>query len=339
MKIRVKDIAAKAKVSPATVSNALNGKPGVSLAVTERIRSIAIEMGYELPKARPDRIGQYIRLVIFKVHGLVVEDTQFFAELIESIQRECQTAGLELIITHINASIDTNYRQTIHDICKEECEGILLLGTEISLEQLHLFIPCASKLVVLDNLFRHVKVHSVVMNNYEAGYEATNALYHAGHRKIGHITSSVSFSNIQYRKKGYESAMKEHALPIETDSILMVTPTMQGAYADMKAILQEGPITSTAFFVGNDIMAVGCMHALNEAGYRVPEDVSLIGMDDTAICLACNPPMSTMRVHRREMGITAVRTLLSLTSDIGSCTIKTELGVELNNRNSVRILG
>ena len=103
MKVRVKDIAAKAKVSPATVSNALNHKPGVSEKVTERIMKIAAEMGYEPPKDKSEPNHQYIRLVVYKSHGLVVMDTQFFAELIESIQRECRAENLELMITHLHA--------------------------------------------------------------------------------------------------------------------------------------------------------------------------------------------------------------------------------------------
>ena len=109
MKPRVRDIAAVAKVSPATVSNALNGKPGVSKAVTEQILAIAAEMGYEVNKSRAETERQHVRMVMYKSHGLVVMDTEFFAELIESIQLECQAAGLELIISHINARLDKDY--------------------------------------------------------------------------------------------------------------------------------------------------------------------------------------------------------------------------------------
>ncbi len=338
MKIRVRDVAAKAQVSPATVSNALNGKPGVSQTVTRRIRRIAVEMGYELPKTHAESERRHIRLVVYKTHGLVVMDTQFFGEMIESIQRECRAAGLELMVSHINERTDESYRQTVREICAEECAGILLLGTEMNAEQLKLFSACASPLVVVDNLFRHERVHSVVMNNYEAGYLATNALYAAGHRRIGHITSSFVFSNTRYRRKGYEAAMQEHGLDVPPDSVWQVLPTMEGAYEDMKRLLTEGRAMPTAFFAGNDIMAVGCLRALTEAGYRVPEDVSLIGMDDTAICLACNPPLSTIRVYRRELGVAAVRALLSLTGEMGACVIKLELSVELVERGSVRVL-
>lgn len=338
MKPRVRDIAAAAKVSPATVSNALNGKPGVSKAVMEQIQAIASAMGYEPAKPRVEPERQYVRLAIYKSHGMVVMDTEFFAELIESIQMECQEAGLELIISHINARTDKDFKQRIKDFCSEECAGILLLGTEMNPEELKLFAECRSPLVVLDNLFRHEAVHSVVMNNYDAGYQATNALYDAGHRRIDHITSSQPFSNNRYRRKGYEAAMEAHGLPHSDKNMWYVTPSIEGAYLDMTQLLKKNRPLPTAFFAANDLMAIGAIRALAEAGYRVPQDVSIIGMDDTAVCLACTPPLSTIRVFRKELGMAAIRTLLNMAPMMKNGVIKTEMSVELVMRNSVKVL-
>lgn len=339
MKPRIRDIAAAAGVSPATVSNALNGKPGVSKAVTEQIIALAARMGYEPGKPRTEPERQYVRLVMYKSHGLVVKETEFFAELIESIQLECQQARLELIISHINAHMDRDFRLRIRDICAEECAGILLLGTEMSPEELHLFRDCRSPLVVLDNLFRHEKVHSVVMNNYDAGYQATCALYRAGHRRIDHITSSQPFSNSRYRRKGYESAMTACGLPCSDRNLWPVAPSIEGAYQDMKALLlRRSESLPTAFFAANDLMAIGAIRALTEAGCRVPEDVSVIGMDDVAVCMACTPPLSTIRVDRRELGKAAVRTLLNIAPAMQDCVVKTEMSVELIRRQTVRRL-
>ena len=129
--------------------------------------------------------------------------------------------------------------------------------------------------------------------------------------------------------------MTEHDLRFNEDSIWRVTPTLDGAYRDMCALLDGGRKPPTAFFAGNDIMAVGCMRALTEKGYAVPGDVSLIGMDDLSICQFCTPPLSTIRVFRQELGITAVRTLLSIVGRLNYCTIKTEMSVTLVERGSV----
>lgn len=335
MKVRVRDIALQAGVSPATVSNALNGRAGVSKESARQILHIAKEMGYAAPKTSKQAERGYVRLVILKKHGLVVMDTQFFMELIEAIERQCQAEGLELIITHVHIGMDVDYRGRINDICAERCAGVLLLSTEIDETDLHLFDECQSPLLSLDNLFRHEHVHAVVMNNYDAGYRATNALYDIGHRKIAHITSKVAFNNMRYRRKGYQAAMIEKGMPVDEECIWRVTPTMDGAYQDMKMLLNEKRALPTAFFAGNDIMAVGCMQALSERGIVVPRDVSIIGMDDTAICKACTPPLSTIRVFRKEMGMIAVKTLLQMVPFMKESKLKTELDVQLIERGTV----
>lgn len=335
-KVHVRDIALKAGVSPATVSNALNNRVGVSQEVAQRIRELAKEMGYTPPKAAAaEQSASYIRLILYRSHGLVVMDTSFFSELINSITSECQKAGIELMVTHLEPQRDPMYEERIRTFCSERCLGILLLGTEMSSEELSKFRSTVSPLVVLDNLFPHEQVHSVVMNNFNAGRIAANALYQAGHRKIAHITSTRYMSNFHYRRKGFEASLRKHNLPTGEALYWKVEPTLEGAYKDMKQLLESGKELPTAFFAANDIMAVGCMRALSEKGYRIPEDVSFIGMDDVPLCLACSPTLSTIHVYCHEMGVTAVRTLLNLASNISNCAIKTEISVSLIERNSV----
>ena len=335
MKYTLRDIAKRANVSPATVSNALNGRAGVSKSVQENILAIAREMGYQLNRETA-KAGRHVRLIIFRSHGMVVMDTQFFSELIESIQLECHRLELELLISHVSAKKDADYVNQINAFRNEECAGIILLGTEMNEEELKQFSDFRSPMVVLDNLFRLEKVHSVVMNNWQAGYLAAEALYAAGHRDIQHITSSIGFNNMTDRQRGLTEGLKKFGLSLENEKIWPVRPTMNGAYEDMKALLQAGKRLPEAFFAANDIMAIGCMRAIQEAGYQVPEDVSIIGMDDTSICLACTPQLSTVHVFRRELGQTVVRTLFSLPEKKSACFIKTEVGVELVMRDSVK---
>ena len=336
IKPRIRDIAQKAGVSPATVSNALGGRPGVSQEVAAHIRQLAEQMGYNPARIRGDGERRHVRLVIYKSHGLVVMDTQFFAELIESVQLECQRAQLELIVSHLSAG-DRELRAKVQEFCQEDCAGILLLATEMNAAELAPFKACRAPLVVLDNLFRHEEVSSVVMNNYDAGYQATMLLADAGHRAIGHVTCNLPVSNLRYRRKGYEAAMLERGLPMDENALWPTRPSIEGAYEDMKRLLEHRH-APTALFAANDLMAVGCMRALQECGYRVPEDVSIIGMDDTSVCLACVPMLSTIRVSRREMGVVAVRTLLSMAPVLGDCVVKTELSVCPVMRQSVRRL-
>ncbi len=337
MKYTLRDIAKRANVSPATVSNALNGRTGVSKSVQEHILSIAREMGYQVNRESA-KAGRHVRLIMYRSHGMVVMETQFFSELIESIQIECHKMGLELLISRLVSSRkDSDYINQISAFRSEDCAGIILLGTEMNEEELKQFAGFRSPMVVLDNLFRLQDVHSVVMNNWQAGYLAAEALYAAGHRDIQHITSSVGFNNMTDRQAGLAAGLKERGLSLEDDKIWPVRPTMNGAYEDMKVLIRERKKLPEAFFAGNDIMAIGCMRAIQEAGYQVPQDVSIIGMDDTSICLACTPQLSTVRVFRRELGQTVVRTLLSLPEKDTGCWIKTEVSVQTVMRDSIKM--
>ncbi|MBE5780908.1 MAG: LacI family transcriptional regulator [Clostridiales bacterium] len=334
--VRIADVAKRAGVSAGTVSNALNGRPGVSAQQADRIRLIAREMGYPLPEDREDSRKNCIRLLIFKSHGLVVMDTQFFAELFEGIQEGCKEAGMELVVTNIHKGREENYLERIAAVKEERCAGILLLGTEMEREDLKLFTPCNSPLVVMDNLFFEEDVHSIVMNNFEAGRMAAEHLVMAGHKRMGCITGSAVLNNMSERQKGFFAALKAHGITMEEDDCYAVTPTMEGARRDLLH-QTRGKTLPTAFFAANDIIAMGAMMAFREKGIRVPEDVSIIGMDDLDLCLVTSPQLTTIHVHRKEMGRSAVRMLLHSASPARKgCYLKSQLSVALRERGSVK---
>ena len=343
MKIRVKDIAKRAGVSSASVSNVLNDKGGVSDATAKRILDIAFEMGYSAPRnySAPRTIASvkdYVRFVSFKRHGLVVMDTQFFAETIQSLERQCHQAGFKMVISNIHMEKDADYSERIREICQEECAGILLLATEMYPEDIDLFTHTAAPLVVVDSLFRNRKFNCVMMNNEEAGYMATDHLIQMGHTRIEHITSNVQFNNVMYRRKGYESAMEDKGLAIDENSVWYVTPTFDGAYHDMLELISKRRADMpTAFFAANDIIAAGCVRALKEKGYFIPDQVSIIGMDDLSICQINSPTLSTIRVLREAIAYIAVRRLLDLMADDTSGVVqKIQVENEYVERQSVK---
>ena len=228
VKVRIQDIAERVGVSSATVSNALNGRGGVGETKLKQILSLAREMGYVFERNSLNN-KDYIRLVIFKRHGLVVMDTQFFAEILEHMTREAKQNGYELLVTHINMEKDQDYLKQINEICMEDCAGIILLATEMFSEDLRLFAHTKAPLLVLDSMFRHDNYNCVVMNNYEAGYIAGERLIAMGHTSIEHITASVRFNNMRDRRKGFQAAMVAHDIALPEDFLWQVTPTVEGA--------------------------------------------------------------------------------------------------------------
>ena len=331
-KPRIKDIAEMAGVSPSTVSNVLNNRKGASSEIARRIRDLAAELNYESPSSA-NGSGKHIRLVVSRKHGLVVMDTQFFAELIAGIESECRANRIDLMVTNLTMDDSAECREQISAVCSEICGGIILLATELPPEDLQSFFSCRSRLLILDNSSRHLPVSAVAINNYEAGYQAARILAAAGCQKVGYIGSKPDFSNMAERRSGFRQGLADAGISYDESYEIYLTPTLEGALSDMDSLLSEGKMPrAEAYFAANDILAIGAMRAMQQHGIRLPEDVSIIGMDDLALCGVVTPNLSSIRVPRIQMGRTAVRQLLQ----DEFCSLKTFVDVEPVLRDSIK---
>jgi DNA-binding LacI/PurR family transcriptional regulator len=332
-KARMTDIAAAAGVSSATVSNVLRNKKGMNTETGKRVLRVACELGYEY--SAKNRIQHRINFIIYRKLGLVVMDTPFFSELISGIEKACRNQRYELVITYINIG-EVDARRQLKEIIAFATVPILLLGTEMDEEDIAPFLQIKVPILVLDSYFRTKAINTVVMDNVEAGLLATRHLIAKGHRSIGCILSSFPFNNMSDRFLGYQIAMKERGFIYDSNHVLYVEPTLEGAYNDMKRILNERitPIP-TAFFATNDIIAIGVSRALKQANFKLPEDISLVGMDDMPMCLVVSPTLSTISVSKTELGVLAVNRLIQLQSDRSGSILRILTTVKLIERNSV----
>ena len=339
MKPRIKDIAEMLALSPATISNALNNQKGVNQETRERVLIAAKNLGYRVDVSG-DRLLQCVRFVIFRKHGKVVMDTPFFSSLIEGIESECRKNGYELIISHVNKSSDPDYLERIKEITEGAIAPILLLATEMAYDDIQPFLKINVPLLVLDSYFLGHSLNTVSIENYEAGYTAASYLIKNGHKHIGFISSEPFFNNVSFRLGGLSNTLENAGLHLSPQDIIAVEPTIEGSYIDMKAHLKNrtSPLP-TAFFAFNDIVASGSMRAFSENGIRIPQDVSIIGMDDMPLCQITYPPLTTISVFKSEMGAVAVRRLLRMANYTTDVHEIISLGVRLVIRDSVSRLG
>ncbi len=335
MKPTVKDIAKAANVSPATVSNALNNRKGVSDNIKRLVFKVAKDMGY----TREVSVRNTIRFVIYKRHGLVVSDTPFFSSLVEGIGKQCRALGYELLVSHVNIN-DMDYKETVNSINSDNSSGIILLATEMTEEDLELFQTFMGPVVLLDSCFRSNAHDSVLINNIDAAYKATAFLAENGHSDIGYLCSSYRINNFDFRRKGYLEAMKHHNFVVEERYQISLEPTVEGSYKDMKRLLEAvDTVLPTAFFADNDIIACGAMKALLEKGFKIPEDISLVGFDDMPLCEMTNPRLTTIKVFKQEMGSIAVKRLVEKIGGMDDIVQKIELGTKLIIRDSHKCVG
>lgn len=316
-KVRIVDIARALSVSPATVSLAIHNKPGVSERVRADVLKACKELGYATESKSQAAAGpRLLRLCIYKKHGQVVCDTQFFSELIEGIEYETKQSNYELLISYYNEKTDSA-ELLQRFLSGGEVAGCILLATEMFEEDLQAFQDLKCPLVVLDNVFKkaRVAVDYVLIDNVNGIYDITEYLISCGHTRIGYVKSRYVINNFKERKKGYCLALQDHHLEFDPKYEYEVGAAPETAYRDMLGILDEGAKLPSALVVENDLIAFGVMKALMERGIRIPEDISIVGFDDVVNIALVDPALTTVHVHKGAMGRAAVRQLVRSIED------------------------
>ena len=336
MKTIMQDIAKIAGVSPGTVSNALNDRKGVGKDTKEKIIKIAEEMGYFRNSKKSE--GRVIRLIKYKKNGHVVADTPFFSSLIEACEKECRKNGYELLISQVVYGEHT--KEDVYKIVNHhKIDGILLIATEMDEADFKYFDGIEIPIVVIDSYFKEVNYDYVAINNTKGAYSATKYLIDKGHENIGLLGSNIEIKNFKYRFEGYKKTLETFNLEFNESNNIYVDPTIEGSYNDFKAYLEKNRNNlPTAFFALNDIIALGAIKAMNEEGINVPNDVSLVGFDDIPFSSYSNPGVTTVKVHTKTMGRTAVKRLMEAIENHIEITLKIEINTELIERESVKSL-
>lgn len=332
MKISIRDLSQMTGFSPATISNALNHKKGVNKETAEEIFRIARETGYLSANAVTK-----IKLLIFKKNGKIIEDTPFFQSLIEGFEEECHRLGYEMVICRADQR-DPDYLNQVKSLLNEQGAGVVVLATEMMDDgDLAPYKDAGCPLVILDHWSESMEFNSVLINNADAARMITEHLLDNGHTEVGYLRGSFRIKGFRSRFVGFQTALRKHKLPYKDEYTITVGTSLNGAYQDMIDYLKKNPKLPTAYFADNDMIALGAMKALREMGYRVPENISIVGFDDLPFSEISTPALTTLRVPNREMGKMAVRRVSELIEGIASdAVIKIQVCPKIVYRNTVK---
>lgn len=330
MKPSIRTISQITGFSPATISNAFNHKKGVNKETAESIFKAANEMGY----AYESRVTK-IKLIIYKRNGLIIDNSPFFTNLLEGAETECRESGFEMTVCNLDIR-NAFYDQRLDEILSDKTTGIIFLGTEATDEDFERLKDAKCPLVILDSWSYSMNFNGVLINNADSSKKAVEYLIQKGHTEIGYLKGNFRIKAFGERANGYNRALHKNKITINEKFIFTLSTTMDGAYKDMLSYLDKSPKLPTAFFADNDMIALGAMKALIEKGYRIPEDVSLIGFDDLSSCEISTPRLTTIKVFKQEMGQMAVRRLLDVIRDGSAIKTKTQICTEFMERDSVK---
>ena len=332
--VTLQDIAQRAGVSKTTVSLVLNDKPGVSEEKREEIRRIAQVCGYHLPHRIPDK-QRTIRFLKYQAKGyMVCQNGDFITRVIDGVESTAREHGYSLTMMNVRAE---NLEAMIPVINEAHDDGIIFLGTELEPEMAPLLQEFVAPLVVLDNEMRHLDQDTVVMDNEEAVYRAMQYLCNKGHRQVGHLTTTYAVPNLWARSRAFRQALLEFGLPDET-AFSYCVPDDVRSYADALVRQLDPEHLPTAILADNDILAINLLRALEKLGKRVPEDISVIGIDDLAISAMTRPELTTIHLEKKRMGSAAVERLLSLIADRSQHPLKIMTSCWLVERHSVQAI-
>lgn len=297
----MKDIAEKLDVSSVTVSKALNDKEGVSDELKDKIKALANNMGYRyntMAKSMKDGKSYNICVVIPERYTGMAQS--FYLKIYQSIAQILEERGYYGII-HILPSADEEQLKLPRIYHERRVDGFIMLG-QPKKEYIDLMQSVEMPLVFLDFYDEKDDVDAVITDNFYGAYEITNNLIQQGHKDIAYVGNLYSTSSIQDRFLGYYKSLLEHQIDLKQDYVISDRDE-RGVFIDME-LPEKMP---TAFVCNCDQVARLLIERLQEDGYHVPKDCSVVGFDNDIYATLTAPQLTTVEVDIEEMAKNSVK--------------------------------
>ncbi len=341
-KVGIKDIAEAADVAVSTVSHVLNGTAPISAEVRERVLNAANVLGY-LARRREKAAIAVLRSVLLAVPSDTLphnEHNLYSWTLLSALTRECERRAIRVVPMEINYPCISG-AGVVERARREEVDGILLLNDDRP-ELLHDIAAARIPAVLMNGEDHEMQIDSVTPGNRFGARYATNWLIDQGHRNILHLTWEGR-STIRRRRDGFLDAFRVNELPLEGAHVHLAEGYLPefGAAAIRQWLETHGGLGGiTAIFCAADNLALGVMTALGDAGFRMPQDVSIVGFDGVALGEFTSPSLTTVSVPLEHMGPSALHLLERriINATLNPPAHRLELGCRLTIRGSVRTI-
>ncbi len=302
-KVTIRQIAEECGVSVATVSIALNNRPGVSDELRARIKSAAKKAGY-LVKTSPLTLHHEklntLGLLVKTEPGLLPPSNPFYSRVIAGVDEACKDLGLSLLFSMLPVD-EHNRPQKLPTFIRDTMvDGFLMVGAFLDETISSILEEWTVPIVLVDGYSDTERYDMVVSDNFGASYQAVEHLIEKGHRHIAVIGGEPDcYPSLRDRRNGYTRAVKDNELGNLYYANFNITKTR--GEAEVTELLTNNP-QITALFAINDNVAVGAIHAVQHMGLKVPNDISIIGYDDTVLATTVSPSLTTMHVDTIAMG-------------------------------------
>ncbi|WPR74041.1 LacI family DNA-binding transcriptional regulator [Algoriphagus sp. NG3] len=333
-KATIHDIAEKLKVTASTVSRALNNNPRISDATKKKVLKAAKELNYQ-----PNNIASALRSGRSKLIGVIVPtaNRNFFSSVIRGIEEIANSLNYKVVITQSYDDYEKEM-QTVEALLNAQVDGVIAsIGkTTLQVDHFKQILKKGIPLVLFDRVTNELDVSQVVIDDYYGAFQATEHLIEEGCKRIVHFSSSQNINIYKERKRGYEDALLKHGITVDPELIRFSKLQLEDGRASMQEVIDSN-IPFDAVFSASDYSIMGAMQVLKENGYKLPEDVKLVGFGDEPFTSFTEPTLTTVNQKSIPMGRITAETFFEILNEkdkINSIPKKTILKPELIIRNS-----
>lgn len=310
-KATIKDIAAAAGVTATSVSNALNNRPGLSQKTRKKIVDIADKLGYQ-----PDLVARSLINRKSQTIGLLINNVKdpFFSVLVEDIESAARQHGYAVIICNVNNEPELEQKY-INMLIGKRVDGIIISSVKHKAPHIRTLVEDEFPFVLVNRRVYDPEIqdhiNTVVLNNFEAAYQAVTHLYKLGHDRIAILTGYQKASTIIERTQGAIAALQDHGLQTDPGMIIECRVSEEETRQAIEYLMamDEPP---TAIFAEDDIIALWAREALLGRGVKIPEDVALIGFDNIRVSGLTGVDLSSIWEKKEAMAEVSVALLMDV---------------------------
>lgn len=315
----IKDVAVKAGVSISTVSNVINNTKYVSPELRRKVEDAVRDLSYQANPAARSMKSKRTGII-----GVITVDMcgMFYPYVMKGIYSVANERGYQVVICDSNVgnqgeSDFQREKELFQNLFRSQVDGIIFTSVvPKSMEERYIrwlmeaaeegkYIPFVS----IERDFMKYGVDSIVFDGRRGAYKAVEHLIDCGCKEICHITGPSHMDIVNDRLNGYIEAMEDAGFVIDRNTMVVEGNfSHQSGYEGMKKLLEYIPDVD-GVFAGNDQMAVGIMKALKESKIKVPEEIKIAGFDDVYVSSVLEPPLTTVHIEKRELGIAAAKIL------------------------------
>ena len=338
MELKMKDIARKAGVSVTAVSFALNGKDGISEKTREKILRIVEEEGYTAKKpAQKKEEASRLIFLLYPVSGDSSEeengDTYSFYEIMQKVEKQIHTYQYNLFFKSVPMQGD--FRKEVEKIISfYQVEGMIVVGTQMSPGQIRTLKNIDIPMVVIDRFFQELNIDCIAFDNFAGAYAAVTYLIGKNHRRIGYVGTHSENKNMTERRDGFTAALKDRG--VQADPTCCVYDIKGSSKERWGQLLENPRLMPSAFLVENDYLAIDIIKELQGAGIKVPEDVSVIGFENSVVADLIAPELTSVEIPWDRMASLAVRRLMEKMDEKTEETLKIRISTRMVIRKSCR---